>query len=314
MDRPKIKNYKDLEVWQEAKKLSVTVYNIAKKLPQSETKGLYSQVTRNAVSVQSNIAEGFAKESYKDKLHFYTISRGSLLELENQIELCKDLLLISEEDYSLVTKQITIVHKLLNAFIAKTRSFIPNSKFQIPHSNKAFTLVEMLIVLAMVAIISTVTVVNFRIAEKQKQIGYTADGVVSALRNAQNLTLTSKQIIVSACADKAPKEYQLQIDLSSTAYNLVAVDNCSNTVNLETYKLQSGTRFRANSAKLCNPVCNSGSILRIKFVPPFAAITGTVNNPNAFLGFTTAEVIVESTDAQRSKIIKIDGLSGKIGL
>lgn len=123
-NKNKIKSFTDLQVWQEAHKMVLAIYKITKKFPKQEIFGLVSQICRASVSVTSNIAEGFSRRSYKEKLRFYYISLGSLTEIQNQLLIAKDLNYINQSEFGKIAEQTIDVHKLLNAFITKTRSFI----------------------------------------------------------------------------------------------------------------------------------------------------------------------------------------------
>lgn len=79
---------------------------------------------RASVSVTSNIAEGFGRKTYKDKIHFYYQAQGSLTELENQLLIAKDIGYINSEDFNLLARQAKSVYQLLHGFISKTKSFI----------------------------------------------------------------------------------------------------------------------------------------------------------------------------------------------
>ena len=81
-------NYKKLQIWQDAMDLAQDVYDITERLPQMETYGLISQMTRSAVSAPSNIAEGSARTD-KDFAHFLSIAIGSLFELSTQLILAE---------------------------------------------------------------------------------------------------------------------------------------------------------------------------------------------------------------------------------
>lgn len=83
--------YKDLEVWIEARKLTKLVYDSTKSYPKEEIFGLTNQMRRCAVSVPSNIAEGCGRNTAKETIHFLFIARGSLFELETQFYLSLDL-------------------------------------------------------------------------------------------------------------------------------------------------------------------------------------------------------------------------------
>jgi four helix bundle protein len=126
-ERVKIKNFKDLKVWQEAHQLVILVYRVTKNFPREELYSLIDQMRRSAVSVTSNIAEGFSRHSFKEKLQFYSMAHGSLTELENQIEIAKDVGYFKEDEFLIFTQRLMNVHMLLNAFIKKTKSYAQNS-------------------------------------------------------------------------------------------------------------------------------------------------------------------------------------------
>ena len=84
----RIRNYKNLLVWQKAMDLVVEIYNITKLLPKEETYCISDQLRRSAVSVPSNIAEGQSRNSVKEFIQFLAIARGSLAELETQLIIC----------------------------------------------------------------------------------------------------------------------------------------------------------------------------------------------------------------------------------
>lgn len=89
--------YRDLLVWQKAMGLVEQIYEVTTRFPESERYGLTNQLRRAAVSIPSNIAEGHGR-SGKDYGRFLTISRGSLAELETQLELSVRLNFISRDD------------------------------------------------------------------------------------------------------------------------------------------------------------------------------------------------------------------------
>ena len=103
--------------------MAVAVYKTTKSFPKEELFGITSQMRRAVVSVTSNIAEGFGRETYKDKSHFYQISLGSLLELENQIYIAKDVGYLKEEKFYEIIQQIRKVETICRGLIKKSRSF-----------------------------------------------------------------------------------------------------------------------------------------------------------------------------------------------
>lgn len=111
----KVKCYEELIVWQKAMLLAKLVYRIQKQLPKEEVYGLGDQMRRAVVSIPSNIAEGFGRESDKEFKHFLSIARGSLFEVKTQLQLAESLeyLEISEDVVALIDE----VGKLLNALM-----------------------------------------------------------------------------------------------------------------------------------------------------------------------------------------------------
>lgn len=92
-------SFEKLEVWKESKKLTKIIYQITSSYPENEKFGLTSQLRRASISVCSNLAEGSARITPKDKAHFSTMSYSSLIEVLNQIIISYELDFISESDY-----------------------------------------------------------------------------------------------------------------------------------------------------------------------------------------------------------------------
>ncbi len=109
-------DYKELDIWVQARELVKTVYVITKSFPMAEQFSLTSQIRRCVVSVPSNIAEGCGRQSAKETIHFLHIARGSLYELETQLILAGDLGYITSGIDNIIT-EIERVKKLLNGFI-----------------------------------------------------------------------------------------------------------------------------------------------------------------------------------------------------
>lgn len=116
-----VKCYQDLVVWQKAMRLAREAYLIAKKLPYEEKFALSDQLRRSAVSIPSNIAEGHARGSDKEFVHFLYSARGSNAELMTQLILCVDFGYLTDVDVRRVKLQSNEVGRLLNALIAKLR-------------------------------------------------------------------------------------------------------------------------------------------------------------------------------------------------
>lgn len=90
-EKRKIKTFQDLKAWQESHKLVLMVYQETKKYPSDERFALTNQSRRAAVSVSSNITEGFGRFSARDKYHFFTMAKTSLAELQNQLIVARDM-------------------------------------------------------------------------------------------------------------------------------------------------------------------------------------------------------------------------------
>lgn len=125
--RIKIKDFTDLNAWQEGHKLVIYVYKFTKSFPREETYSLVDQMRRAATSVTSNIAEGFGRQTYKEKVQFYYLAQGSLVELKNQMIIARDVSYLKENEFTQLYDQANITHKLLQGLIKKSKSFIHKS-------------------------------------------------------------------------------------------------------------------------------------------------------------------------------------------
>ncbi|PJC27896.1 four helix bundle protein [Candidatus Shapirobacteria bacterium CG_4_9_14_0_2_um_filter_39_11] len=123
MDK-KITSFTDLEAWKKGHDLVLFVYKITEKFPKKELFVLTSQIRRAAISVTSNITEGFSRYSYKEKIQFYFMAQGSLSELENQILISKDIGYISEEMCNRFMEQSIEVQKIINGLIKGSRRIL----------------------------------------------------------------------------------------------------------------------------------------------------------------------------------------------
>ena len=120
----KIKSFTDLDTWKEAHKLVLMIYKTTKTLPKEELFGLTSQMRRAAVSITSNIAEGFSRQSYSEKTQFYSIAQGSTTEIQNQLLIAKDVGYSTQKDFDEIASQSVVVHKLLNGLIKKSKNIL----------------------------------------------------------------------------------------------------------------------------------------------------------------------------------------------
>ncbi|MEX2341060.1 MAG: four helix bundle protein [Candidatus Paceibacterota bacterium] len=114
----KIRHFTDLEAWKAAHSLALEIYKITKLFPKEELFGLTNQMRRASVSIGSNIAEGFSRNTSKDKSYFYTIAKGSTTELESQLLLVNDLGYINNNsDFTRIRSQIDQTGRLITGLI-----------------------------------------------------------------------------------------------------------------------------------------------------------------------------------------------------
>ena len=115
------RSFRDLHVWQRAMDLCQDIYRLTSGFPDEERFGLISQMRRAAVSIPSNVAEGQGRATPKEFLHFLTIARGSLKELETQILLSAKLGYVHRDNSEGCLASITEVGQLLGALIRAIR-------------------------------------------------------------------------------------------------------------------------------------------------------------------------------------------------
>ena len=108
-----IKNYRDLEVWQLSMDFVEAIYKALKTFPPEERYGICDQIRRAAVSVPSNIAEGFGRDTPKEFAHFLSIARGSLYETMTQLEIASRLGYLAQD--SGLYSQAESIGKMLNS-------------------------------------------------------------------------------------------------------------------------------------------------------------------------------------------------------
>ena len=112
-----VKSYKELLIWQKGIKIVILVYKLTRGFPKEEIYALTSQVKRASVSIPSNIAEGFGRQTDKSFNYFLNITRGSLNEIETQLIIAKELEFISDEN--LLNEIFYLIEeesKMINAF------------------------------------------------------------------------------------------------------------------------------------------------------------------------------------------------------
>lgn len=113
-------SYKDLEMWRTAMDLCKLIYKITKGFPREELFGLTSQMRRAAISVVSNIAEGFARRSFGEKRYLMSVAVGSLAELGTQLELAFELEYVDNKHKEIISDKIDHVGKMISNFLKGT--------------------------------------------------------------------------------------------------------------------------------------------------------------------------------------------------
>ena len=116
------KSYRELIVWQKSMQLVTDIYRATESLPKGEQFGLTAQIRRAAVSVPCNIAEGFGQQLAGDFGRFLTMARGSLYELQTQIEIALNLRYLAEEPTAQLSAQALEIERMLNKLITTIRA------------------------------------------------------------------------------------------------------------------------------------------------------------------------------------------------
>ena len=122
--KEELKTYKDLIAWQKAYDLCLAVYRKTQAFPKSEQYGLTSQLNRSALSVPSNIAEGYTRPGTSEYLRFLHIAYASLAELETQLFLAKDLNFLKQKDFDSIITMQQEVQRIMHGLIKSLKSKI----------------------------------------------------------------------------------------------------------------------------------------------------------------------------------------------
>ncbi|OGH13610.1 MAG: hypothetical protein A2687_05485 [Candidatus Levybacteria bacterium RIFCSPHIGHO2_01_FULL_38_26] len=120
----KIRSFTDLVAWKEAHNLAVSIYKVTDEFPDKEIYSLTDQMRRSATSIGSNIAEGFSRQSRKEKLQFYYTAKGSLTELQNHLLIARDVKYLGKDGFDVLAEQTVQVSKLLNGLIKSIKTSI----------------------------------------------------------------------------------------------------------------------------------------------------------------------------------------------
>jgi len=109
-----IKSFTQLRTWQKARELAVSAYRVTMHLPRTELYGLSSQLQRTSVSVAANIAEGFSRNTEKEKINFYGTALGSLTEVQSHLYIASDLKFVSKNELDTLINETIELQKMIN--------------------------------------------------------------------------------------------------------------------------------------------------------------------------------------------------------
>lgn len=117
----KIQSFTDLNAWREGHKLVLGIYKTTKVFPVEERYGLTDQMRRCAVSITSNVAEGFSRRTKKEKAQFFYMALGSVTELQNQLLIARDVAYVAKDKFSELAEQTVVVSKLVNGLVKSSK-------------------------------------------------------------------------------------------------------------------------------------------------------------------------------------------------
>ena len=117
----KIKSFKQLKIWQKGIEIVKDIYTLTKQFPKEELYGITSQMRRSAISIPSNIAEGFKRYHSKEYSQFLHIVLGSAAELETQLIIAKELGFINEENLNDISEKLDHIPKMISSLLNKLK-------------------------------------------------------------------------------------------------------------------------------------------------------------------------------------------------
>jgi len=286
----KIESFTDLNAWKEAHKLVLMIYKITKDFPKEEMFGLTSQIRRAVISITSNIAEGFSRQTYKEKIQFYFIAKSSLTEVQNQLLIARDINYINKQDFDDIADQSIIVHKLLNGLIKKSKD-IQNSKFKIQNSSKGFTLIEIIIAIFIMGIMFSITVPQYAKYRDSKSLFLGTGQVVGDIRMVQNYAYS----ILKDNGSFPVGGYGIHFSKDSNTYTIFAdkdddMEYDSDSESFKEIKLPESvkiTSLKINSAEELDGAVD------LVFTPPYGKVF--IDKENKISGnFINLEIIISN--------------------
>ena len=122
-----IKSYKELLIWQKGIEIVRQTYSLTNAIPSTENFGVISQLRRSAISIPSNIAEGWGRETPKSFIQYTKIAKGSLMELETLLFICNDLKYIKNDQYQAIQILVSEELRMIQGFINKLKKDLTNN-------------------------------------------------------------------------------------------------------------------------------------------------------------------------------------------
>jgi len=114
-----MKTFRDLIVWQKSMAMVTEIYQVTQSFPRREDYGITSQIRRCAVSIPSNIAEGYGRNSRNEYIRFLQIALGSLFELQTQLEIATNLGYLKKEEFDALYERTREVERMLSVLIRR---------------------------------------------------------------------------------------------------------------------------------------------------------------------------------------------------
>lgn len=128
---PTLQKFEDMEIWQRARKLAARVYDCTKLRDFAKDFGLKDQIRRAAISVMSNVAEGFDRSGNREFVQFLTVAKGSVGELRSQLYIALDQKYIGQSEFDLIARETEEIGRMIVGFIKYLqKSTIRGSKFK----------------------------------------------------------------------------------------------------------------------------------------------------------------------------------------
>lgn len=114
-----MRDFRKLDIWKDSMSLAIAIYKLVESFPKEEKYGLRRQISRSAISIPSNIAEGCSRTSERDFKRFLEIAIGSAFELETQLWIAAEVGMILKPEFDETLNQLDLLEKRINALIAK---------------------------------------------------------------------------------------------------------------------------------------------------------------------------------------------------